>query len=75
MAALFRGFQVRRAMNGLRMANRAAFCNTSGRTCYDDRRDYVFVEDLVFHGYHGDLKEEKVLGQKFQISVNSNIIR
>merc|ERR1712154_284681 len=37
--------------------------------CFDDRRDYVFLEDLVFHGYHGDLKEEKVLGQKFEISL------
>ena len=36
---------------------------------YDDRRDYVFVDDLIFHGYHGDLQEEKVLGQKFIISL------
>lgn len=36
---------------------------------FDDRRDYVFIENAIFHGYHGDLKEEKVLGQKFECSV------
>ena len=36
---------------------------------YDDRSDYVFIEILTFHGYHGDLKEEKVLGQKWQMDI------
>ena len=47
---------------------RQKFLNHSLFRRYNEKRDYVFVEDLVFHGYHGDLKEEKVLGQKFECS-------
>lgn len=29
--------------------------------------DKIIMENMVFYGYHGVLKEEKVLGQKFYI--------
>ena len=43
--------------------------NNNKSMSFNDRRDYVFIENAIFHGYHGDLKEEKILGQKFECSV------
>lgn len=36
---------------------------------YNDYRDYVFVDNIIFHGYHGNIPEEKILGQKFECSI------
>lgn len=32
--------------------------------------DYIHVRDMQFYGYHGVLKEENVLGQRFRASVS-----
>lgn len=29
--------------------------------------DEIIMENMAFHGYHGVLKEEKVLGQRFYV--------
>eukprot|EP01084_Bolivina_argentea_P171609 297327_1 len=57
-----------------KFVNRSCYMYCSDMTkqnvnLYDDRMDYVFVENLILYGYHGDLKEEKILGQKFDISL------
>ncbi|RKJ36756.1 dihydroneopterin aldolase [Butyricicoccus sp. 1XD8-22] len=31
--------------------------------------DYIHLRDMQFFGYHGVLKEENVLGQRFRVSV------
>jgi dihydroneopterin aldolase len=31
--------------------------------------DKIIMKNLVFYGYHGVLKEEKILGQKFYIDI------
>eukprot|EP01084_Bolivina_argentea_P049013 90205_1 len=32
-------------------------------------KDFVTIKNVIFHGYHGNKKEEKVLGQKWKISM------
>ena len=32
--------------------------------------DYIHLRDMQFYGYHGVLKEENVLGQRFRASVS-----
>lgn len=32
--------------------------------------DYIHLRDMQFYGYHGVLPEEKVLGQRFRVSVS-----
>ncbi|MFG3614313.1 dihydroneopterin aldolase [Rummeliibacillus sp. G93] len=31
--------------------------------------DYIHIRDMEFYGYHGVLKEETVLGQRFRVTV------
>lgn len=32
--------------------------------------DFIHLNDMQFYGYHGALKEENVLGQRFNVSVS-----
>lgn len=32
--------------------------------------DYIHVNEMEFYGYHGALKEETVLGQRFRVNVS-----
>ena len=34
-----------------------------------EKQDYISLEGMLFYGYHGTRQEEKLLGQRFQVSV------
>ena len=45
------------------MLGRRSLCSAARAV----RRDRISLSNLMFHGYHGNLPEERILGQKFEV--------